>query len=646
MKSVTFFAGTVACMLLFVCTRAQHVTSFHIIDSVLSLKSNDTDKIKILEDYAFTCAENADSEIFTYRPVLYGKLNNKNTAPYTTLLSSANNIFGTYFMLTGKYDSATRYYSANIKLGTDHSNKLIVTKAYNNLGNLENHKSNYELAVSYFQNAIKYAAEIRDSNVLARSLGNIANSYVRLKQYDKAVNALKEALPIALSIRNKRLVANLYNSMATAYGELKNDSLELAYQQRSYDIYKEINNTKGLGTASLNLGAIYLRQKKLDEALKYTTESIAFEKKIDDMENLAESYQYLCDIHLQSKKYAAALGANDSGINFALQTGDKNLQAHLYHLRAEVLYHMNDFKSAYEYQEKFKVLNDSIFSKDMASRVAEMETKYETAKKEETIIQQELALSQQKNLTYGIGALLLLVGVLGYSYFRRKTLEQKAAMQQEISHQQDLATKAVLAAEENERNRIASDLHDGVGQTLTAAKMNLSAIESQIRFDRKEDEHLFQNVINLVAAGCKEVRTVSHNMMPNTLLKSGFAAAIKEFINHIDSRVIKVQMHTTGLDTYIEPNTENVLYRVVQECVNNVIKHASANHLDISLMKDNNGLSITVEDNGKGFDTTGKTNHKGIGLKNIETRIKYLNGTVEWSSTPGKGTIVAIHVPA
>nr|HPH24614.1 ATP-binding protein [Chitinophagaceae bacterium] len=143
----------------------------------------------------------------------------------------------------------------------------------------------------------------------------------------------------------------------------------------------------------------------------------------------------------------------------------------------------------------------------------------------------------------------------------------------------------------------------------------------------------------------KEVRSVSHNMMPNALVKAGLASAVKEFVNQIDARVVKTDFYTEGLDNKLEKNVETVLYRIIQECVNNVIKHAKATHLDISLIKDNDGVAVTIEDNGIGFDSSNKNNFNGIGLKNIQTRVEFLKGTVEWNSAVGKGTLVAIHIP-
>ena len=218
-------------------------------------------------------------------------------------------------------------------------------------------------------------------------------------------------------------------------------------------------------------------------------------------------------------------------------------------------------------------------------------------------------------------------------------------LQSEVMKQQDLATKAVINAEENERKRIAAELHDGVGQMMSAAKMNLSAIENEIIFKDEAQRVYFDKVIGMVDESCKEVRSVSHQMMPNALLKSGLSSAVKEFLDKIDNRIIKINLYTEGLQQRLDSNTETVLYRVIQECVNNVIKHSGANNLDISLIKDADGVSATVEDNGKGFDSNDKQKFEGIGLKNIRSRVAFLKGTVDFDSSPGKGTLVAIHVP-
>jgi signal transduction histidine kinase len=282
-----------------------------------------------------------------------------------------------------------------------------------------------------------------------------------------------------------------------------------------------------------------------------------------------------------------------------------------------------------------------------------METKYQAAKKDKEIAQEkkenirkEYELVKKQYWLYGTIGLALLGGLLGYSWYRRYRLRQEKKLQDEVIRQQDLATRAVIVAEENERKRIAAELHDGVGQMMSAAKMNLSAFENELQFTSEQQKQSFDKTLSLIDESCKEVRSVSHQMMPNALLKSGLASAIKEFLDKIDSRVIKINLHTEGLNERLDSNTETVLYRVIQECVNNVIKHSGATLLDISLINDKDGISATVEDNGRGFDINDKQKFDGIGLKNIVTRIQYLKGTIDFDAAPGKGTLVAIHVPA
>jgi two-component system, NarL family, sensor kinase len=300
---------------------------------------------------------------------------------------------------------------------------------------------------------------------------------------------------------------------------------------------------------------------------------------------------------------------------------------------------------SYEYYKKYSVVKDSVFNENSNRQITELNTKYETGKKEQQLQLQRSEIKRKTYLLWGSAIAALLLSIAVFSYFRKRQLQNKIMFQAEVMKQQDLATKGIIAAEENERKRIAADLHDGVGQIMSAAKMNLSAFETEIPFKDQHQKIQFEKIIGLVDESCKEIRSVSHQMMPNALLKSGLASAIKEFIDKIDNRVLKINLHTEGLNERLETNIETVLYRVIQECVNNVIKHSGANTLDISLIKDKDGIAATIEDNGKGFNTKEAGKFDGIGLKNIISRVEFLKGTVDFDSSPGSGTLVAIHVP-
>jgi two-component system NarL family sensor kinase len=242
--------------------------------------------------------------------------------------------------------------------------------------------------------------------------------------------------------------------------------------------------------------------------------------------------------------------------------------------------------------------------------------------------------------------LSILLGITGFLFYRKKQIEQQAKLDSEIAHQKEIRTKAILEAEEKERRRIAQDLHDGVGQLLSAAKLNLSNLDSKIATQTEEQKLAMQNALSLVDDSVKEVRAVSHNMMPNTLIKLGLASAVREFITKLgNAPTLKVDLEIVGLDTRLDNQIETVLYRVIQEIVNNIIKHAKASQISMQLIRHDTELNIMIEDNGVGFDTNQLDNFEGIGLKGIQTRIEFLNGSVHFDSSIGRGTTVIIDIP-
>jgi signal transduction histidine kinase len=258
---------------------------------------------------------------------------------------------------------------------------------------------------------------------------------------------------------------------------------------------------------------------------------------------------------------------------------------------------------------------------------------------------QQLEVNRKNIAIVAISVFTVLLVLLGYSFYKRRSLQQQTVMQAALADQQQQATINIIQAEEKERKRIAEDLHDGVGQLMTGAWLNLQALSEQMPQQNSQYE-LISKTLLLVDESCKEVRQVSHNMMPNALLRKGLVNAVKEFIGQLNTGVLSINLQTEELAKPLQSHVETILYRVIQESVNNVVKHAAATQLDISLSQEADGIDVLIEDNGKGFDTTATRVTDGIGLQNITSRIHYLKGTVEWNSSLGKGTLVAIHIPA
>lgn len=426
------------------------------------------------------------------------------------------------------------------------------------------------------------------------------------------------------------------------------------------------------------IGSLHFEERRLDSAryyLKRTEQMLLKTDKWGELSSLyaimGEAYEEQDDKYFDLAEQYALRAGDTSLIAFAyIKQGTNAIEARdcaegerylrlgldyygrahypdgeMYALRelAKAYNDCNNTKGLYNVFWRHSGIIDSIFKAETAEKTAHYRTLYETEKKERENI--ELSKKRRQLITVFVVAVLVLILVF-ISIYSRYRLRKQKELSQYVAQQQQVRFAAVVEAEERERERIATDLHDGLGQTMSAAKINLAILHNEISFKDEAQEEDFRKIVALVDESCREVRTVSHSMMPNTLLKSGLANAIRNFLNQISYKALEIHFYSEGLEQAIDTNVESVLYRVVQECVNNVIKHAQASRLHISIIRDSDGISLTIEDNGQGFDTHSMADAEGIGLKNIRSRIGYLSGTVEWDSAPGHGTVVTINIPA
>ena len=452
-------------------------------------------------------------------------------------------------------------------------------------------------------------------------------------------------MDIFRSLNDSVGISMIYNESGVVfeYGGQYDKAIER--YNASLQIDKIRNDAVGIAYALSNLAGVYTIQKKFKEAENYLLQALAIRKQLNDTFAIAINFSDLGSAYFSSADFQKANAYIDSSNAIATKMNYPELMMTNYDLLSKIAKAQSNFQLALIYYQKKTQLQDSLFNIEKTKQIEELNTRYETEKKERTIEDQKNKINLQYILIISGIVLFALASLLAYSFYKRRKLKQEAKMQSVILKQQELATKAVMEAEEAERQRIAKDLHDGVGQMMSAAKMNLSAYEHEAVFKTEDERVAFENIMSLIDESCKEVRSVSHNMMPNALLKNSLASAIREFIDKLDHKALKVHLYTEGLDERLDSNTETVLYRVIQECVNNVIKHSGADTLDITIIKEPEEITATIEDNGKGFDTSDKNKFDGMGLKNIRTRIEYLKGSVDFDSTPGKGTLVALHVP-
>ncbi|MGE8376907.1 MAG: sensor histidine kinase, partial [Sphingobacterium sp.] len=291
-------------------------------------------------------------------------------------------------------------------------------------------------------------------------------------------------------------------------------------------------------------------------------------------------------------------------------------------------------------------ISDSTKYENMEVEIQNLEINYQTAEKEKRIAlleneQREVVLKSKNqvllNLVLGIGALTFLLVMLFLFYVLRTNKKNNRKRLEEIGRDQELKiSQALLEGEDRERIRIARDLHDGIGGTLSGIKLKLS--------DPTADKELMvQKANEQLHSAIGELRRTARGMMPESLLKNGLETALHDLCTDLISSEVQIEFQSSGLSDHSMNNTVHI-YRIVQELLTNAIKHGKAKNILVQLIQEQDAILITVDDNGKGFDTGQMSNVTGIGLKNIQNRVDFLKGTLSIDSDPGNGTSVNIEI--
>lgn len=333
-----------------------------------------------------------------------------------------------------------------------------------------------------------------------------------------------------------------------------------------------------------------------------------------------------------------------------------NQQVYYYELSL-TLARLGDFKNAYEWLIKTNKLGDSITDTHERAAIDAMEIKYQTAEREKRIISLESEKKQAvlsgknnrlANWLLAVGCFLLL-NIAGYSMvLYRKNKRISAQQLTAIQQQQELKlSQAMLTGQEEERNRVARDLHDGLGSMLAGVKISLSGIASG---REKDHDQQLRDTIHQLDNSVSELRRIAHNIMPPTLLRYGLEASLRELCESLVSGQLAIDLQCLGIQQNLPVKEQLFIYRIVQELLSNAVKHADASNIMLQCSQDKNIFLITIEDDGKGFDAAQTGSNTGIGIVNIRNRVAYLNGTIELlkREAPHSGSIINIelHVTA
>jgi signal transduction histidine kinase len=540
----------------------------------------------------------------------------------------------------GTLDSAMVCYEKGLKLAIETKNKECEAWAYRKLGKIHYGNRQYKdenLALEYLLKALKVAEEIGNKQDLVLPLSSISEYHRFLKNTERAKYYAERAKAIAEEInydKGKIFAYYTLGEICSAQGE---DDKAIEYYLKMLALSQAVGNKKTEIFSLQSLAYIYcLGKEDLDKAEKYATECLRLAKEFGTKNALITAYTALSYVYIYQQRYddckTAVLNAwKIDSLNIQIST--------LTNLAAAYLY-SGEVEKAHSFFVEFVYYLEEYSDMQFQKAIADMDIKYETEKKEMRIA----FLEKEKTLYYmvGISGTILLLLALALLYLRHRLNSQKRKMaEQQIKQleqeKQLITTQAVLDGETTERSRLARDLHDGLGGMLSAVKLNLKDMKGYATMD-SSDVECFDKALNMLDQSIGELRRVAHHIMPESLMRYGLKVSLEDFCRVIPGAYFQY----LGEDIRLDSRQEIVIYRCAYELVNNAIKHAHATTINVQLMIDNGIISLTVHDNGIGFDP--QTVNSGIGLENIRTRIAIYNGKMFINSSPDAGTEISIEI--
>ena len=549
------------------------------------------DSCKLLLDYAFALVKNKKDKS---SKIQTGNLLNR---------------YAAIFQRRENYDSAVDccLRATGLFKETGDESKIIYT--YYNLSGIYKFLEDTTKTFFYAREAHRLAQKTGDDVLLIRGLIALSDAYNFKKMYDSVLIISKQGLKLATK-NDITFAVGIFNSFIGSYflnRPLLYDSA-IAHFNVALQSFNEINTQYNIALVLQSMGNAYLKKKDYKNAVKYSKQASV----------LSQNLKFERVLHLSLPDLVAA---------------------------EENLGHVTE---SFKYLKQLIAVNDSIKTRNNQKKVYELQTKYETQKQDEKMQAQQQMLVQKNKINYLLGgcvlSLIVIFSLLYGNYQNKQKLQQRKINEFE-TEKKLTATEAVLKGEEQERTRLAKDLHDGLGGMLSGLKYSFNSIKNNIIFSQVHTK-TFERSMTMLDNSINEMRRLAHNMMPEALVKFGLDTALKDFSNDMNQTgAINVNYLSLGMEKVsIEQTTAITIYRIVQELINNIIKHSEAKNAIIQLSKMDKKLSVTVEDDGNGFDITFLNTAKGIGWTNIQSRVDFLNGTLNIQSTQSKGTSVFIEL--
>lgn len=523
-----------------------------------------------------------------------------------------------------------------------------VAWCYNGIGDAYFNEGDYLQASEYFYIALHEVEHAGPTHTAANIYNNLGHVHMRMKQYDKALVCYNKAEQIAKAGGLEYQLANAYTNMGAYYTMIHRADSAIVYHNMVMDIGRHMGKVDLQAEANADLGKAYIEKGDNVQAVIYLRRAIEMARNKFYYIVVDASYS-LGDAWCRMARYKEAEQILRAGLQEAITHNIKDNYINCYTKLTAVYKATGRYDMAVGCMDTIAAWKDSLTSVEKAHAINSLEVKYMSAEKDKEIAEGQLLIAKQqskitrKNIwvwgTAGSVALLsiVLVGIYRNARSRQRLDEEQIrALQQENKID---TLRAAVQGEEKERSRIAGELHDGIGGMLSAAMMRFRTIRHEQ--PQVTTVTAYKEAMDLLEKMGDEIRKTAHNLMPEVLLKQPLPDALRSFCSYMKQEgALQIDFQHYGNYDDITQEFRLSIYRIVQELLKNITTHAEATHALVQLVKQEHVLAITVEDNGKGFDTANV--QYGMGLHNLATRVRSLNGSYTIESEVGKGTTVYI----
>lgn len=621
------------------------------------------------------------------------------------LRAYCHSLMGNYYSLHEEYEQAEFHLAKSIQIRLGNQDSVDIASGYNNLALLHNQLEQYDSAIYLFRKGLEFAQGARALQTRSAILNGLSMSLLSLRRFEEAEKYLLEAIQVAEKSADSPSLAKRYHNMGKFYQEVERYNLALEYYQKAFSIYEVFGNTRGLVDIIVNEGAVKLLQGDYKAAIKKLEWGEELSESYELQYKRATLYNDLGYAYLMDGQENRAAATLQKGVDLALQLekplafvqtalnlmrlriARHNYQEVLdylprikeaiskyridrylpdyYSILAQAYSGIGEYKNAFEVQVKYQYVRDSL--DEIVDQAQIFLEENERMKRDEKILRKQNELQESQLLqqqaendrqTYLI--LLLALGgtmSIGFLLMRNRAIRAKAKVTEEKKKSEEKLMRVLrqvdvqLLETQIEANnatsfRIGQNLHDNLGSKLAVVQTSIEGIRKKVASGDPEISRRFDKVEEWLEESCEDLRNISHDLQDRELKRRGLEQEIELYTRLInEAEGLRVHFIPANLPESLSEGTQKEMAAITRLLIENVLRHAKAEDVTIRLVHEPEKLTLTVEDNGQGFDTDITLNRGGRGLGNAKLRAEKLGGEFSILSKPGLGTKAILEIP-